>query len=361
MLTRRFTLWKYALVCRALPRVVSGYDQVILSFGEGPALPCPTLRILHAPALFLTAPEALAVLGAKTSGAALVLRQTYVRLCRAIARPCLAPHDGAQTLTNSLWTARRVAEWHGVTGARVLYPEVRAPARLKSLPQRDPYRILALGRIVPGKRLEDAVALTQALRSQGLPAHLHVVGRADSLYARRFLKAHAGHPNVTLSPNASPRTVAEALARARLGFHGYRQEHFGIAVGEMIIAGLLPLVYDGGGVAELVPDARLRFRTRPEALTQARQLMELSVKDRDALWRSLKATPALTQARSFQLCLGQVLADHLGLTAAGPGLAARSLHQTDGPLVLNDPLPQEGALPAFLRQKKGLIRQKMPH
>lgn len=361
--TRRFTLWKYALVCRALPKVARGYDQVILAFGEGPALAVPTLRMLHAPALFLTDPEALAVLGAKTSGVALRLRQAYARLCRAIARPDIHGADGTATLANSLWTARRAAEWHGVTGVRVLYPEVRSPARLKSPPQRDPYRILALGRIVPGKRLEDAVTVTEALRNQGLPARLHVVGRADSAYARRFLRAHAHHPNVQLSPNASPRAVAEAMARARIGFHGYRQEHFGIAVGEMISAGLLPMVYDGGGVCELVPDERMRFRTRAEAARHTRLLMELSDEDGQALTRMLQSTPALTQARAFELCLAQIMAEHLGPSHVPRARVDLSLHNqaTQTPLILTDPLADPRPEPGFLRQKKGLIQRKITH
>lgn len=354
-LTRRFSLWKYALVCRALPRIAPAYDHVVLSYGEGPALTRPTLRLLHAPRLFSTDPKVLAVLGARTRGLALPLRQIYAWVCTRIARPVLRP-DATVTLTNSRWTARKAAEWAGITDAQVLYPEVRNPARPRSVPSRDPYRILALGRIVPGKRLEQAVALTEALRDQGLPARLEVLGRADTAYARRFLKAHRRHPNVTLTPNASPADLVQALARARLGFHGYRQEHFGIAVGEMIAAGVIPLVFDGGGVAELVPDEQLRFRTRAEAITSARRVLEMNVSECQTLRRNLQATPALTQARNFNLCLAQVLADHIS-PAAQPAKVALSLHDT--PLDLTNPLPfPDPDVPRFLRPKRGRIQPK---
>ena len=354
--TRRFSLWKYALVCRALPQITKDYDHVVLSYGEGPTLSKPTLRLLHAPQLFSTETDALEVLGAKTKGLSLRLRQAYAWVCTRIARPQMCP-DETVTLTNSRWTARKAAEWGGVTGAHVLYPEVRTPARLTEPPRREPCRILALGRIVPGKRLEDAVALTEALRDQGLPARLEVVGRADSAYAKRFLRTHKNHPNVTLTPNASPAALARALARARIGYHGYRQEHFGIAVAEMITAGVIPLVFDGGGVRELVPNADLRFRTRPEAISIARRLMELAPPAITHLTRQLQSSEALTQALAFDLCLAHVLAQHVSQApySLKPDL---SLHAPK-PLVLTNALPHpDPDVPGFLRSKSGLIQRK---
>lgn len=49
---------------------------------------------------------------------------------------------------------------------------------------RDPHLILSLGRIVPGKRLEEAVAILTALRRQGHPARLAIVGRTGGPLAR---------------------------------------------------------------------------------------------------------------------------------------------------------------------------------
>jgi len=37
----------------------------------------------------------------------------------------------------------------------------------------------------------------------------------------------------------------------------------------MITAGVVPLVYDDGGVCELVPDARLRFHSRADLIEKA--------------------------------------------------------------------------------------------
>ncbi|APX91407.1 hypothetical protein BV394_16075 (plasmid) [Brevirhabdus pacifica] len=328
---RRRHLLRHALVCRALPRFAPGYDAVILSYGEGPALPCPVLTLRHAPALFSTRPALLAVLGRKSP-----LRGPYTRLCRRIAglptapRPDSGPasgspghqdHPGDLVLANSAWTAARVVE-HGLTRRppAVLYPPVRAipPATAPVQLARDPHLILALGRIVPGKRLEEAVAILTALRRQGHPARLAIVGRAEGAYARRLLARLAPHPGLELHPDASPSRLATLLARASLGLHCYRQEHFGIAVAEMITAGILPVVHDGGGVAELVPDPALRFADPAGATRRLARLLALPLTERARMAHCLGQGKALKKALDFEAELDRVTGPFLA-RLPGPG------------------------------------------
>lgn len=290
---RRLSLWKYALVCRALPRLARAFDAVILSYGEGPDTQRPTLRILHAPALFSAHPKLLRLLGAR---APFWPRQAYALLCRQIARPVSNPVQ-THTLANSNWTARIAAKAHKIDRPGLLYPEVVAKPDPRQT--RAPFAMLALGRIVPNKRLGDAIALTQALRARGTPATLTIIGRADTPYARRLIARHGADPHVTILPDASDAQLRLALATARVGLHFYRHEHFGIAVGEMITAGLVPLVYDGGGVRELVPLRALRFRSQKEALIRAEMLLTAPPHRTAALNAQLRDTPALTRAVSF--------------------------------------------------------------
>ena len=289
-LLRRLSLFKYALVCRILPRLARAFDAVILSYGEGPDTGRPTLRILHAPVLFSTHPKLLRLLGAR---APFVPRQLYALICRSIARPCAAPPE-TTTLANSNWTARIAARAHKITRPQTLYPSVNARTDIRR--KRDPYALLCIGRIVPNKRLEDAIALTEALRARAYPATLTILGRADSAYAQRLIARHCQKPYLRFEPNASSAQLTDALATARIGLHFYRHEHFGIAVAEMITAGLIPLVYDGGGVRELVPDRTLRFRSLKEATARAAALLQTPDK---APAQTLSQTPALRRALEF--------------------------------------------------------------
>jgi glycosyltransferase involved in cell wall biosynthesis len=131
----------------------------------------------------------------------------------------------------------------------VLYPEVVPFARPAGACVRDPFRMLALGRITRNKRLDETVALLERLRADGVPATLEIVGRANTPYARRFLRRYRSHPHIELSPDAGRDALARALARARIGIHPFRGEHFGIGVAEMLCAGVLPVVHNSGGCA----------------------------------------------------------------------------------------------------------------
>jgi len=100
-------LFAYALVCRKLRLIADTYEAVVLTYGEGPALPIKALRILHAPCLFSARAQDIAVLRSGLSGVALLWRQAYALLCRCVARPRLGGEDGVMTLANSQWTSRR--------------------------------------------------------------------------------------------------------------------------------------------------------------------------------------------------------------------------------------------------------------
>lgn len=254
---RHGSLLMWAQVCRRLPAIARDYDRVILAYGEGPQTGVPTLTIRHAPQLFGLSDAALGHLGARGTAA----RRGYVRLCRAIAGPVVP----GPALANSHWTAGQAQALTGIGVGGVLYPPVARPVPLPDV-VRDPFGIVALGRIVPNKRLEDGIAVTAALREQGVPATFTIIGRAQGRWAHRQVAHWSGLPHVRLLTNADDSTKLAALATATYGFHGYRGEHFGIAVAEMIGHGVLPLVYDDGGVRELVPDPNLRFRSREQAV-----------------------------------------------------------------------------------------------
>lgn len=292
-------LWNWAQVCRALPAVSLQYDRVILAFGEGPHLPVPSLTIRHAPALFSTHPKLLSFLGAKPT----TLRRAYVALCRGWAR---IPAEPVSTLTiaNTQWTATQARLLNAATVSDVLYPPLDLPETIPA--RRRPFRLLALGRIALNKRLEEAIEVLDRLRAEGLPAELDICGHASGSYARRFAARYANHPHVRLILNANAETKARVLSEATLGLHMFRGEHFGIAIAEMIHAGIVPLVYDDGGVCELVTTPDLRFTSANGATRIAARLLTRPDLIHDSRHELQKGT-ALARARQFPAELDRVL------------------------------------------------------
>lgn len=293
------SLWAWSRVCRALPPIARDYDAVILAYGEGPGTGRPTLAIRHAPALFSDRPDLIACLGARATPQ----RRAYHRFCRARTRP----DPTLPSLANTRWTAAMMHR-DGARARAVLYPPIDAAPPPPG--PRDPHHILALGRIVPAKRLPDAVAICDALRALGHPVTLQIMGRGTGRSLHALQRLARTRPWLTLSTDATDAERSAALSRATLGLHCCRGEHFGIAVAEMIGAGILPLVHDSGGVCELVTPPALRWRDPGAAVRAAAGL--LSDPARHAhLRQSLQAGAALAAARDFDARAAALLADWL--------------------------------------------------
>lgn len=304
-------LLKYALVCRVLSRLARGHGAVVLTYGEAPALPCPALTLRHAPVLFSARPADLAVIGAAGRGPAyLALRRIYARACMRIAGLSRSA-PATPTLANSRWTARRAVRADPRLAPALLYPP--CPARAIRRDRPEPMRILSLGRMTTGKRLDEAVDIANRLVAGGWPVTLDIAGRAGTRAARRLVRRHAGRPGIAFHPDLPGPELAVLMARARLGLHCARHEHFGMAVAEMIAAGIVPVVHDSGGVRELVPLPELRFRRPADAAARLASLLASPMQHTETLARRLARTPALTAGQGFD----RVLDGHLARFLSG--------------------------------------------
>lgn len=132
------------------------------------------------------------------------------------------------TLANSDWTGRRVAALHGVA-ATTLYPPV--PADLPTVPWDERENgFVCIGRIVPFKQLETAIAILADVRRRGHDVHLHIIGSPLDLdyYNRiRHLQAENG-AWVRLETNLTHAELTQLVARHKYGIHAMPHEHFGI-------------------------------------------------------------------------------------------------------------------------------------
>jgi len=197
-------------------------------------------------------------------------RRWYLRLVRAAAWPSgrnlLAGED--LVIANSRWSAEILKTRFGLT-APVVYPPVPGPEpeAAPTWEQRED-GFVCLGRLSPEKRVEEVVEIVRTVRqATGANLHLHVLGGPlQSAYGRRLrvLAAEAG-PWVRLEGEVSGPHKWELLTRHRYGLHACRGEAFGIAVAEMIRAGLVPFVPALGGVREIVAHPVLEYTDQAEA------------------------------------------------------------------------------------------------
>jgi glycosyltransferase involved in cell wall biosynthesis len=192
-----------------------------------------------------------------------LLLRAYFRFCWAVAGFRLTVAQRNVTLVNSDWTGRLIRAQGFVT--RTLYPPVVAAGAPPPWETRAP-GFVCIGRIVPEKELERVIDIVAGVRRQVPAVTLHIVGtRDDGPYYER-VAARARAEGFALHEGLTRRALGELLAANRYGIHGMREEHFGMAPAEMVRAGCVVWVPNGGGQVEIVNDPRLTYGSVEEAI-----------------------------------------------------------------------------------------------
>ncbi|NDW04369.1 glycosyltransferase family 4 protein [Jiella pacifica] len=188
-----------------------------------------------------------------------VARSAYLGLCNAVAGSRMRPvhRDGDVVVANSRWTANLLRERHGLK-SRVIYPPVHTAPVCGEERSGD---FVMLGRIAPDKRILEAIDILAGVRERGHRFDFHVVGRlgADAYGRHVAEKARQAGDWVRLAGGLYGDAKHEFLGRHGFALHVRKREAFGIAVAEMIKAGLVPFVPGGSAPAEIVGDERLTF------------------------------------------------------------------------------------------------------
>ena len=179
---------------------------------------------------------------------------------------------------NSHFTASWLRRRWGVAGP-VIEPPVIADERRSATGSRP--LIVSIGRFFVGGHNKKHLAMVRAFRmlcDRGLVGwRLALVGgvgqrAVDADYLRRVEAEARGLP-IDVYPNADEATVRELRAHAAIAWHaaGFKEsernaperfEHFGMAVAELMMSGAVPVVFDGGGLREIVEPGRSGFRWR---------------------------------------------------------------------------------------------------
>ena len=186
----------------------------------------------------------------------------FIALCRGSLRPWMWLGDFSlrrmranQTLVNSDWTGSHFQAAYR-TNTTTLYPP--ATGVFPAVPWHERENgFLCIGRIHPDKRLDWIIHALQPLRAEIPDLHLHIVGKVGDMAGEqqyfRQLRQHATDAGwITLYPDLSRQDLEALAVRQRYGIHAMIDEHFGIAIAEMLRAGCIPFVHDSGGAVEIV-------------------------------------------------------------------------------------------------------------
>lgn len=192
------------------------------------------------------------------------LRRTYLNLCDAASRPNPEAWRQNLTLANSQWTANLLREKFEIV-SQVLYPPV--VDGFAEIPwERREDGFLCIGRVVPEKRMDAVIGILDLVRRRGRNIHLHILGAVDdSPFGRTIQCLAARHRDwVFLEGRVSGAEKMAMLAAHRYGINGRLHEPFGIAPAEMVKAGCITFVPNGGGQSEIVDHPALTYENEQD-------------------------------------------------------------------------------------------------
>lgn len=207
------------------------------------------------------------------------LLNTYYAAADRLADFSLDRMKANLTLANSYWTAARIRNFLGIDAA-TLYPPVLAATAPSPWDKRH-RGFVAMGRISPEKEYERVMRIVARVRAYVPDLTLTVIGTWDAMaqgYYQSLVTLAAtldpGGHWITFRRDLPREEVQRVLANTRYGIHGMREEHFGMAPAEMVRAGMIVWVPDGGGQVEIVGEApQLRFATDDQAVDVISQVI----------------------------------------------------------------------------------------
>jgi len=191
-------------------------------------------------------------------------RSLYLGLARALAGNRGDGWRRNLSVANSEWTRDLLRERFGVA-SDVVYPPVAGSFPAVPWNERED-GFVVIGRLVPEKGVRRVIEILGDVRKEK-PVHLHIVGRRErTAHAREIEElCRRNRDWIHLDGEKYGPEKAEFLARHKYGISGCRNEAFGIAVAEMVKAGSIVWVPDGGGQKEIVAHPGLVYSGRDHA------------------------------------------------------------------------------------------------
>jgi glycosyltransferase involved in cell wall biosynthesis len=257
----RLALLRKHLLLRSARSLAADFDVTLWLENEAD-LGCPGIQYVHYPWAFLPRP-------------AVEMRWYHPRLLLgAYYRTSVAVSgftvDGMRrnvTMVNSDWTGKQFTDWYGVETVTVPPPAVFGGEGRPWEEREDAF--LCIGRFAPEKRLEQVIATLARVRAAGPRVRLVLVGGGRrSSYSESMRRLAARHADwVSIREEVSRQELDRLIATHRYGIHAMEDEHFGMAVAEMVRGGCVVFAHRSGGTPEIVGnDERLLWRDVDQAV-----------------------------------------------------------------------------------------------
>ncbi len=208
------------------------------------------------------------------SGFPRLKRSIRTLLAESILRPLLGVRSTRKILADrrehiyvpSRYVADTMRAFFGPFNCTVFYP----PTSFDIPPldvERDPMRVIYLGRIQREKCILEIVGIVERARTlSGRNIQLHLAGPlTPGDYTENLKRIVAEKPWIQLAGPVYGQEKAAFLLGGTYAIHAERDEAFGISITEYLKAGCIPIVPDEGGTPEVIDDPALTYHTDEDA------------------------------------------------------------------------------------------------
>jgi glycosyltransferase involved in cell wall biosynthesis len=243
------SLLKTSLLLRWCKKVSKRYDLILTANNEAD-FGCRGIQYIHFPWTYKPRPKT----DLQWYHGASILVDVYYHLCERIGRLSIERMKQNLTLVNSNWIGDKVKQLYGIESVTLYPPPLGnfpdAPGATRE------NAFVCIGRIAPEKELEKVIEILNRVRQQGHEVRLHLIGSPDQAdYAAHIRQLIAANTHWASLHEDLPRNrLVELVSRCRYGIHGMTEEHFGMAVAEMVQGGCIVFVPRGGGQVEIIGD-----------------------------------------------------------------------------------------------------------
>ncbi|MCR4573127.1 MAG: glycosyltransferase [Lentisphaeria bacterium] len=168
---------------------------------------------------------------------------------------------------NSYYVEMLMKKHYGDFNGEVFYPPTIFEVKTKNI-ERDPLKIVYLGRISAEKKIIEIIEITEQVRKiTGKDCKLYIAGQLDkSPYTDKLENIALDKKWIRLVGAVYGIEKERFLLSGTYSIHTMREEAFGISVTEYLKAGLIPIVPDEGGSKEVVDNPDLTYHDNEEAV-----------------------------------------------------------------------------------------------
>jgi glycosyltransferase involved in cell wall biosynthesis len=245
-----------------------------------------------------------------------VFRRVYLKLSKYLKDFSLESMKKNLTIVDSDWTGRLTKEIYGIE-ALTIYPPV--PDEFPDIPWDEKENgFISIGRIVPEKNLERIIDVLKEIDKQGFGIHFHIAGKGGNAKYMKYLKCLCSKNQrwILFENHISAQKKADFIAKHKFGIHGKENEPFGITTAEMVKAGCIVWVPNGGGQIEIVNHPMLIYESVEDAVNKINRVLKnesLQIELREHLAKQAKKFSAENFVSEIRKIVWQFLNEDLYL------------------------------------------------